>query len=227
MRGLRALDVGTFEGFWAMQMEQRGAEVAAIDILDPRAWDWPVGSEQQALDALENRKQAGSGFELVTAELGSRVTRSELSVYDLDVDVVGDFDFIYVGSLLLHLRDPVGALERVRSVLRPGGQLLLVDAIDVELSALHPRRPVAHLDGDGRPWWWRANLAGIGRMVQAAGFDVVSGPTRVYMPMGRGHEPLARVGRRALRQTEGRRQLVMRLRGGDPHAAVLARRRET
>nr|MBA2506600.1 methyltransferase type 11 [Thermoleophilaceae bacterium] len=28
----RALDVGTFDGFWAFEMERRGAEVVAIDV---------------------------------------------------------------------------------------------------------------------------------------------------------------------------------------------------
>ncbi len=30
--GMRVLDVGTFEGFWAFEMERRGAEVVALDI---------------------------------------------------------------------------------------------------------------------------------------------------------------------------------------------------
>ena len=38
LAGRRCLDVGTFDGFWAFEMERRGAaEVIAIDILDPRA----------------------------------------------------------------------------------------------------------------------------------------------------------------------------------------------
>ena len=36
LTGLRCLDVGTFDGFWAFEMERRGArEVVAIDLLDP------------------------------------------------------------------------------------------------------------------------------------------------------------------------------------------------
>src|SRR5689334_16427778 len=65
LTGKRALDIGTFEGFWAYQLEERGAdEVLAIDILDPAAWDWPVGSDDSVVAALEQRKQGGSGFEL-------------------------------------------------------------------------------------------------------------------------------------------------------------------
>jgi tRNA (mo5U34)-methyltransferase len=221
----RALDVGTFEGFWALQLEARGADVTAIDILDPNAWDWPYGSDDRIIGILEERKQSGTGFELVTELLDTAVKRLELSVYDLDPDLVGKFDFVYVGSLLLHLRDPIRALERVRSVLAKDGRLLLVDAIDVDLTLLHPRRAVAHFDGDGRPWWWRPNLRALQRFVEAAGFTVEKGPTRVFMPIGAGHDPIVRPRPGALANPEGRRQLVMRYRGGDPHAYVLARGR--
>jgi len=40
--GGRCLDVGTFDGFWAFEMERRGAaEVVALDVDDPEAFDWP------------------------------------------------------------------------------------------------------------------------------------------------------------------------------------------
>src|SRR5690349_7423314 len=53
LRGKRCLDVGTFDGFWAFEMERRGAEeVVAIDILDPRQWDWPVGNEEEVVAAV-------------------------------------------------------------------------------------------------------------------------------------------------------------------------------
>lgn len=32
LSGRRALDVGTFDGFWAYEMERRGADVVAIDV---------------------------------------------------------------------------------------------------------------------------------------------------------------------------------------------------
>jgi tRNA (mo5U34)-methyltransferase len=225
MAGLRALDVGTFEGFWAMQMEARGADVTAIDILDPRQWDWPLGSDDHIVSIMNERKQSGDGFEVVAQELGSAVKRLELSVYDLDPDVVGSFDFVYVGSLLLHLRDPVRALERVRSVLGPSGRLLLVDAIDAELTLLHPRRAVAHFDGQGRPWWWQPNLRALQGFVEAAGFKVDAGPTKVFMPLGAGHDPLGKLRASKLIKAEGRRAALMRRRGGDPHAWILASRR--
>ena len=41
LRGGRALDVGTFDGFWAFELERRGAaEVIALDVDDPDQLDW-------------------------------------------------------------------------------------------------------------------------------------------------------------------------------------------
>src|ERR1044071_7362880 len=41
LKGGRCLDVGTFDGFWAFEMEKRGAaEVVALDLADPEKLDW-------------------------------------------------------------------------------------------------------------------------------------------------------------------------------------------
>lgn len=219
LAGKRCLDVATFDGFWAFEMERRGAaETVGIDILDPMAWDWPVGSDRAVIAALKRRKEGGEGFLIAQEALGSSVIRRELSVYDLDPSEVGEFDFVYVGSLLMHLRDPVRALECVRSVCR--GSLLLVDNINLGLTLGHWRRPVAALDGVGRPWWWKLNLAGLVRVVEAAGFRLVRAPKRIWMPAGAGH-PKPRFDLNLVRSEEARSLLLAALKG-DPHAALLA-----
>jgi tRNA (mo5U34)-methyltransferase len=218
LRGKRCLDVGTFDGFWAFEMEKRGAaEVRAVDVLDPERWDWPADRPDDVLEALAERKRAGDGFELARAALGSGVVREERSVYELDPEHDGTFDLVYIGSLLLHLRDPIGALMAARRVC--GGQLLLVDAIDPTLTRLSPRMPRASLDGRQRPWWWYPNLAGIVRMAEAAGFALERPPLRLSMPAGAGHP---RPSLKALRSRDGRR-LYAAARRGDPHAALLLR----
>ena len=219
LHGRRCLDVGTFDGFWAFEMERRGArEVVAIDILDPRRWDWPPGSPPEVVDALAARKRGGTGFELAREALRSRVERLELSVYDVEEAVTGRFDFIFLGSLLLHLRDPVLALQRLRAVC--DGRLLVLDVFDPAMTARHPRRPVATLDGRGRPWWWQSNLAALLRMVDAAGFSRAGRPRLIRIPRGPGQSvPALRPA--AVRDRAARRALLI-ARFGDPHAAVLA-----
>jgi tRNA (mo5U34)-methyltransferase len=224
LTGKRCLDVGTFDGFWAHEMVRRGAkEVVTVDVIDPRVWDWPAGSSEELVATLAARKRQGDGFESVCNVLGTPLARHELSVYDLDPSIVGDFDVVYVGSLLLHLRDPVKALERVATVCRPDGRLLLVDAIDLELTVRHPRRAVAELDGKGRPWWWKPNVAGLERMLSSGGFDQIGKTQRLYMPPGAG-QPLPRAKLSMLRTVEGRETLVTK-RQGNPHAAILAKPR--
>lgn len=220
LEGKRCLDVGTFNGFWAFEMERRGAdEVVAVDVLEPSAWDWPARAEQETIDAIATRHAGGAGFELAKRALGSAVERLDRSVYDLDPAELGEFDLVYVGSLLIHLRDPVRALERVRSVCR--GTLIVVDGIDPLLTLLFRRRPVATLEGLGRPWWWYANAAGVARMIEGAGFDVVDGPRRLYMPPGPAWH-LPRFRPRALKDRQGRYALLVAWKG-DPHVVVVAR----
>jgi tRNA (mo5U34)-methyltransferase len=221
LHGLRCLDVGTFDGFWAFTMERRGAaEVVALDVPDPAHWDWPLDAPPEAIAELRARHEGGTGFPLAAEALASSVQRIERTIYALDPDVDGTFDFVYVGSLLLHLRDPVGALERVRAVCR--GRLLVVDAIDLPLSLALPRSPRASLDGLGRPWWWRPNRAGLQRMVGAAGFTPTEPPRPVLMPPGAGHpKPSGRAALPLLRSRAGR-ELLFAGRVGGPHLAVHA-----
>ncbi len=229
LAGKRCLDVGTFDGFWAFEMERRGAdEVVAVDLLDPAAHDWPANTSRETIRGLMPGKgEKGAGFDIVHQVLGSEVRRVERSVYDLSEGTDGWFDFGYVGSLLMHLRDPVRALERIRSVCR--GEVIVVDAIDLVLTLLHPRRPVATLDARGRPWWWKANLAGLARMVDAAGLTVVGEPRRIYIPRGQGQPrpslrptPLLRTAR-AMLKSDVRRQAVLAAVRGEPQGEVHAR----
>ena len=220
LAGKRCLDVGTFDGFWAFELERRGAEeVVAIDVLDPKAWDWPANSNPEAIRAIGARKASGVGFEIARDALGSSVKRHELSVYDVDPAVIGTFDVVYLGSLLLHLQNPVQALQAIRRVCR--SELLVVDAVDARLTRRWPRRAVAELDALGRPWWWKPNVAALVRMTEAAGFTVTGSPRMLRMPRGAGQQrPPLRPG--TLRNQEGRITLARWYRG-DPHAALAAR----
>jgi tRNA (mo5U34)-methyltransferase len=223
LAGTRCLDVGTFDGFWAFTLEGRGAtDVITIDELDPQRWDWPVGSRDATAAAIADRHRGGEAFPRLKTILGSRVERHHCNVYDLGPERFGLFEVVYVGSILLHLRDPVRALERIASVTAPGGRVFVLDAIDLELTLAHPYRAVAHLDGVGRPWWWKPNMAALARMVTDAGLTLASKPVRLFMPAGAGQPTAWPKGRGALRR-DGRETAVLH-RFGDPHGLVVARR---
>ena len=221
LAGMRCLDVGTRDGFWAFEMERRGAaEVVAIDLDDWRRLDWVGGAPpslgDDTLSTVEARQRA---FDVATGALGSSVRRIDLSVYDLSVEAVGEFDFVFLGTLLLHLRDPVGALMAVRKVVKSGGRLLVNDAVSLSLTAL-VRQPVAHLIGEnGRLFWWVCNTAGLRRMVEAAGFEALDSGGPYFEPGGVARQIAPAPGRLALRQRINR-QLHLRL--GASHAWILA-----
>jgi tRNA (mo5U34)-methyltransferase len=226
LEGKRCLDVGTWDGFWAFEMERRGAaSVTAIDILDEARWDWPpelrLRETVLGLDYLREFKQQGAAFELAHEIIGSKVERLDMSVYDLSPEEVGTFDFVFLGSLLLHLRDPVAALAAMRSVV--GGEAVIADTVDAIPSLLRPRTAYARLEGVGRPWWWIPNRAGLHQMVRSAGFEILEA-TRLYiLPTGKNHPRLRlRDIPQQLRTARGREELIIGSKG-IPHAAVRAR----
>ncbi len=175
--GMRCLDVGTHDGFWAFEMERRGAaEVIAIDLDDPSQMDFsePVGL---MAEALGERRERPAAFACAHRALHSRVTRRDLSVYSLSQADVGEFDFAFIGTLLLHLREPLRALTAISKVLRPGGRLLVNDAVSGSLSLLHPRRPVYTLPLLPGGLLVAPNAQGLRRYVEKAGFRRSLWPT--------------------------------------------------
>src|SRR5438270_2000125 len=78
LSGKRALDVGTFDGFWAFELERRGAEVTAIDVDRVDSAEWPPLSRARLeREAQDWGLQLGRGFALAAAAIGSRVRRIE------------------------------------------------------------------------------------------------------------------------------------------------------
>lgn len=99
--GMRALDLGTRDGFFAFELERRGAAVVAVDYM----------------------ARADSGFDVAAELLGSRVTYLQRNLYELDPKELGTFDIVLFLGLLYHLPDPLGALRIVRNL--TGGQMHL------------------------------------------------------------------------------------------------------
>ena len=226
LEGMRCLDVGTWDGFWALELERRGAaEVHAVDVPDPYKWDWPARTRiLESYDGgranLDKTKSNGNGFPIVREALGSSVERHELTVYDISPERLGTFDFVFVGSLLLHLRDPVLALERIRSV--AAGEVVLNDCIEYVLTKLYRRTPMARLDAEDRVWWWQVNLAALHSMVEQAGFEILDRGTPYFVPFGpryRRPQQGLRETLRRLRTVKGWEELVM-YRRGIAHAAM-------
>jgi tRNA (mo5U34)-methyltransferase len=218
LAGGRCLDVGTCDGFWAFEMERRGAaEVMAIDVDDPDPRDASWASRQRGRPAADpGHGRRGRRFDIARRALGSQVKRITCSVYDIDPAVHGRFDVVFCGTLLMHLRDPVNALERMRAVC--AGELVLVEGVDAVLDVVARRVPCARF-APAPDQWWRVNRAGLLDWLRVAGYDVVWASRRFVTPFGPAvtAHPAAR--RRPLRAG---RALVARLLRAFPAAPGLA-----
>jgi tRNA (mo5U34)-methyltransferase len=147
LNGQRVLDIGTSSGYFAFECARRGADVVAIDIWEETA----VGS--------------------IAPLLGLPIRYVRRSIYDLDSDF-GQFDLVICGSLLLHLPEPFGAIQRIRNVCRGRATVSTACVAD---SRTNPE-PVCCFTGikasDGDYWaYWLLGQEAMRRMFLAAGFS--------------------------------------------------------
>jgi tRNA (mo5U34)-methyltransferase len=180
LSGKRCLDVATMDGYWAFEMERRGAaSVTALDLEDPNQLDWPAalrGDHDKTMDETKPER-----FALAKEALGSNVERVLMSAYDLGPEL-GTFDFVFCGDLLLHLKDPITPVENIRSVCT--GSAVIVNVI--KKFRLYEKRPMAELDGIDVFQWWITNLEGLVRIVRAAGFAMVEASETFEVPFREG-----------------------------------------
>ncbi len=108
LAGKRVLDIGTWDGFFAFEMERRGAEVVAVD-----------GVEVE-------------GFHIARQLLGAKAEYRVQSVYELSKQSNGVFDLVFFLGVLYHLKHPLLALERVCEVT---GEMAIVESFVTNESA--------------------------------------------------------------------------------------------
>jgi tRNA (mo5U34)-methyltransferase len=116
-RGMRVLDLGTRDGFFAFELERRGAEVVAVDYM----------------------ASTDSGFAVAAELLGSRVTYLQRNLYELDAAELGTFDIVLFLGLLYHLPDPLGALRVVRNLTR---QRMLLETLVLDFGGAMDELPL-------------------------------------------------------------------------------------
>ncbi len=104
--GMRVLDIGAWDGFFAFEMERRGAEVTALDHVEKEA----------------------TGFGLAARILNSRAEWKTRNIYHLDPADLGLFDLVLCLGVIYHLRHIVLGLDRVRGVMKPGAALFVETA---------------------------------------------------------------------------------------------------
>ena len=177
LEGKRVLEIGTWDGFWAFELERRGAaEVIAIDLDDEEDLDWPPRRRTPNPDLVR-----GQGFRLAKELLDSKVERVVRSVYHATPEDLGTFDLVFCGSVLLHLRDQLLALERIADLVKPGGVFVTAEEYE-PVTDLVPF-PAARFRGnrDKAVVFWIPNRRAWRQMLWYAGFDRVEEVRRFTM----------------------------------------------
>jgi Methyltransferase domain len=119
LAGKRVLEVGTASGFLCFEMERRGAEVVAYDLGPGDPWDVvPFGGS----DASERIAELNRHVERLNKSwwfnhraFGSRARAVYGTVYEIPRSI-GRVDICTFGSILMHLRDPLLALQRAAAL---------------------------------------------------------------------------------------------------------------
>lgn len=182
LSGKRVIDVGTCDGFWAFELERRGAEeVVAIDLDSFDDYDVPRQKRDQIVTRGDNSladiglQPVGEGFRLAKEVLGSKVQRQAVNVYDLSPENVGMFDVSFVGYLLVHLRDPQTALENIFSITKD--YVVLVEPIAQDLEDFD--RPLSNYVGTSYlGMWWEHNSRAWKQLMKTAGFHPIEEVSR-------------------------------------------------
>lgn len=167
--GLRVLDLGTRDGYFAFELERRGADVTAIDYIP----------------------DSTTGFRVCADLLGSKSKFVHANIYDLEPKEFGTFDIVLFLGLIYHLPDPMEALHRVRAVCRDrlcveshviDKALMLEDGTTVAMDTIAPgldKLPLVQffkggsLRGDPSNYWG-PTLVALEAMIREALFTVTS-----------------------------------------------------
>jgi tRNA (mo5U34)-methyltransferase len=171
LRGRRVLDAGAWNGCFSFECERRGADdVVALSLEDPDA----------------------SGFSRLKHLLKSRVQYVRQSIYTIDRADLGEFDLILFLGVLYHLRYPLLAIDKLRTVSR-GRVLVESHVIDEHVEVpgwFGPRRTTLRrlnrrlpglplwrfykddeLNHD-RSNWFGPNIRAVCDAFESAGFDI-------------------------------------------------------
>ena len=116
LAGKRVLELGPATGALTFYMERMGAEVVSfeagfdvsIDTLPVKGEDLYQARLQTMQETIDRNHDA---WWYLHRTLGSSATFVQGNIYDMPADL-GTFDVTVVGAILLHLREPWGALSQ-------------------------------------------------------------------------------------------------------------------
>ncbi len=193
MSGWRVLDVGCGSGWFSFFFEQRGATVAAtdtgsyadFDVYGPSDYLTPASARQPDVHDEDGKplyfSPVSQSMWIMRGLLGSRVVYHNARIYDLSPECFAGetFDLVFVGAVLPHLRDPIGALAAVRTVCH--GEV--VATTPLARLRYRSKTPLMVLPSRGIDSisWWQPNQACYEAWFEAAGFRDIDTTRKVQL----------------------------------------------
>jgi hypothetical protein len=190
--GKRVLELGTADGYLSFHIERGGAkEVVSYDLSRPdeldlvpfaRASGSPVGATGTEFSELVRRMN--NAYWLAHRAYGSRARLVHGDVYSVPLSI-GPVDISVFGAILLHTRDPFGAMTAAVRLTRE--TVVVTEALGLvhmpvpfrRLRALLPpelRRPAMRFMPDwrtsvGPEGWWRLSPEVVQEFLGVLGFE--------------------------------------------------------
>jgi tRNA (mo5U34)-methyltransferase len=198
LAGMAVLDVGTGSGWFATYLEQRGAKVTTVDARGYCDFDifgrddYPdVTRDKPTPDRIVNGKPVyhspvSGGFWVMKEILGLKAEYVNARIYDLRPELFGGrkFDLVFLGSVLMHLRDPIGGLMAAHRVCR--GRLLATSYMIEDAPDATPFMQMRPGAADGVSWWV-PNRPCLVEWLRAAGFQDIDLSRRVHLTVDQGY----------------------------------------
>jgi len=181
LRGKRVLDIGPASGWFSFYFEKLGADVTVVETrgygdFDVYGEDRYTGAQGRPADRTIDGRDIWFGpvsgsFWAMHDMLNSKVKFVNGRIYEVGPDLLPEpFDLVFVGALLPHLRDPIGALRAARTVCKPDG-LCIATATTWPAQDENPdpvqMLPYTSID---KISWWLPNKAAYSHWFRAAGY---------------------------------------------------------
>jgi tRNA (mo5U34)-methyltransferase len=200
LTGQTVLDIGRSSGFFAFEFERRNAaQVVATELATLFDKSYVGGeitagllSEYMKWDRRKrfpNVTESGERLDFFLAHKlrNSKVVPVQANIED--ADKLGEFDLVFVGSLLNHVRDVGGALMSVRKATK--GLCVISNPVLLDGGD----KPRIEFNGTASSWlttWFKPNVAALVNLVEAAGFvDVKVHNPALDLPFGKSVMPHA------------------------------------
>ena len=189
--GKRVLEFGAANGGLTFWMEQQGAKVIAVDLspaVAETSWDILLGPEDNLRDIrhlmARGIRRLNNGFWYTHERLGSKARLVHGTAYNVH-NKIGRFDVVTLCSILIHLRDPLRALENAISFAE--GSVIITDVVPRIIAKHLQPLPLAYFMPDksrrvphGGWTWWHITAEVYVRYLTLKGFRIISNTTDSY-----------------------------------------------